>query len=181
MDSARLARVGSVLERPCRSSRSPGLENRSLLALPDSRLNARHPWFVNAKKMDEISPSKTSTWDRLDMHGQPVRVTLTELKHAGVVGLRLEGPKITRIGVVNIESGKWSPLNLDEPASGVIEPMDLGPGACAYQVGRLVYVYHSRTSKWDRLDINADDKQVLLRPKANEACLAAGTMPRGTM
>jgi hypothetical protein len=59
----------------------------------------------------------------------------------------------------DIKSGKWSPLDLDEPASGVVEPMDLGHGAAAYQVGRLGYVYHSKTSTWDRLDVGADDKQ----------------------
>jgi hypothetical protein len=75
------------------------------------------------------------------------------------VGLRLEGPKITRVAVYNIESGKWSPLDLDEPASGVVEPMALGPGASAYQVGRFVNVYRSKTSTWDRLDGGADDKQ----------------------
>jgi hypothetical protein len=108
-------------------------------------------------------PSKTSTWDRLDLQaitqGQPIRVTPTELQRAGVVGLRLEGPKITRVAVYNIESDKWSPLDLDEPASGVVQPIALGPGASAYQVGRFVYVYRSNTSTWDRLDVNADDKQ----------------------
>jgi hypothetical protein len=108
-------------------------------------------------------PSKTSTWARMDLQtvtqGQPIQVTPRELKGAWVVGLRLEGPKITRIAVLNVESGKWSPLDLDEPASGVVEPMDLGPGAAAYQVGRFVYVYRTKTSTWDRLDIDADDKQ----------------------
>jgi hypothetical protein len=107
--------------------------------------------------------SKTSTWDRMDLQpvtqGQPIRVTPVELKHAWVVGLRLEGPKITRVAVYNIKSGKWSPLDLDEPARGVVEPMDLGPGAAAYQVGRFLYVYHSKTSTWARLDVDAEDKQ----------------------
>ena len=76
-----------------------------------------------------------------------------------VVGLRLEGPKITRVAVYNLESGKWSPLDLDEPASGVVQPIALGPGAVAYQVGRFVYVYRTKTSTWDRLDVDADDKQ----------------------
>jgi hypothetical protein len=74
------------------------------------------------------------------------------------VGLRLEGPKITRVAVYNIESRTWSPVDLVEPASGVVEPIVLGQGASAYQVGRFVYVYRSKTSKWDRLDVNADDK-----------------------
>ncbi len=47
-------------------------------------------------------------------------MTPRELKGAWVVGLRLEGPKITRVAVYNIESGKWAPLNLDQPASGVV-------------------------------------------------------------
>ena len=75
-----------------------------------------------------------------------------------VVGLNLEGPKITRVAVFNIEPGKWSPLDLDEPSSGVVQPMALGPGALANQVGRFVCVYHTKTSTWDRLDVGADDK-----------------------
>ncbi len=109
--------------------------------------------------------SKSSTWDRLDLQtitqGKPIRVTPRELKGAGVVGLRLEGPKITRVAVFNMESGKWAPRDLDEPASGVVEPMALGPGAAAYEVGRFLYVYHTKTSTWDRLDVEAisEDKQ----------------------
>ena len=86
-------------------------------------------------------------------------MTPTELKGAWVVGLRVEGPKITRVAVYDIESGKWSPLDLDEPASGVVQPMPLGPGAVAYQVGRFVYVYRTKTSTWGRLDVGADDKR----------------------
>jgi RNA polymerase sigma factor (sigma-70 family) len=107
--------------------------------------------------------SKTSTWDRLELQaiaqGQPIKVTPTEFKGTWVVGLRLEGPKITRVAVYNIESGKWSPLDLDEPASGVVEPIALGRGAVAYRVGRFFYMYSSKTSTWERLDVSADDKQ----------------------
>jgi RNA polymerase sigma factor (sigma-70 family) len=107
--------------------------------------------------------SKTSTWDRLELQaitqGQPIRVTPTKLKGTWVVGLRVEGPKITRVAVYNIESGKWSPLDLVEPASGVVQPTALGPGAVAYEVGRFVYVYRTKTSTWDRLDVGADDKR----------------------
>ena len=60
------------------------------------------------------------------------------------MGLRLEGPKITRVAVYNIESGKWSPLDLDEPASGVVQPMHVGHGAAAYQVGRFLYMYSTK-------------------------------------
>jgi hypothetical protein len=118
-----------------------------------------------------VYSSNSSTWDRLDLQavtkGEPIRVTLMELPHAGVVGLRLEGPKITRVAVLNIESGKWSPLDLDEPASGVVQPMALGPGALAYQVGRFLYVYDTQTSKWDRLDVEAitDDQRDAPAPK----------------
>jgi hypothetical protein len=79
--------------------------------------------------------------------------------------LHVEGSKITRLGVVNIDSGKWAPLDLDEPASGVVEPMVLGPGAAAYQVGRFVYVYRLKTSKWERLEVDADEKQ---EPRATD-------------
>ena len=132
--------------------------------------------------------SKTSTWDRLELQaitqGQPIRVTPTELKGAWVVGLRVEGPKITRVAVYNIESGKWSPLDLDEPASGVVQPMALGPGAVAYQVGRFFYVYHAKTSKWDRLDVEcrrqagrACDQRPMRRAPGFRASGGAGATP----
>ena len=73
----------------------------------------------------------------------------------GSWGCSLEGPKITRVAVFNIESGKWSPLDLDEPASGVVQPIPLGRDALAYQVGRFLYMYRSKTSTWDRLDLQA--------------------------
>jgi RNA polymerase sigma-70 factor (ECF subfamily) len=104
-----------------------------------------------------VYSSKTSTWDRLEIQaitkGQPIKVTLTELKGTGVVALRLEGQNITRVAAFNVESGKWSTLDLDEPASGVVEPMAFGRGALAYQVGRFMYLYPSKASTWDRLDL----------------------------
>jgi hypothetical protein len=106
-----------------------------------------------------LYPSKTSTWDRLDLqpitNGQPIEVTPMELKGTGVLGMRLKGSKLTRVAVFNVESAKWSTLDLDEPTSGVVEPIALGPGAVAYEVGRFLYVYHAETSTWDRLDIGA--------------------------
>jgi RNA polymerase sigma factor (sigma-70 family) len=118
-----------------------------------------------------LYPSKTSTWDRLDLqpitNGQPIRVTPTELKGTGILAMRLEGPKIPRVAVFDLESRKWSTLDLDEPASGVVQPMALGPGAAAYEVGRFLYVYHAETSKWDRLDVRAiaEDKPAAPAPK----------------
>jgi hypothetical protein len=106
-----------------------------------------------------LYPSKTSTWDRLDLkpitNGEPVQVTPAELKGTGVLAMRLKGPKITRVAVFNVESAKWSTRDLDEPAGGVVEPIALGPGAVAYEVGRFLYVYHADTSTWDRLDVGA--------------------------
>jgi RNA polymerase sigma factor (sigma-70 family) len=117
------------------------------------RLNAteEHPIKVTPKMGPRVGVVGDWPVNRLEVPAVGPR--------AGVVGLHLEGPKITRVAVFNIESGKWSPLDLDEPASGVVRPMPLGPGASAYQVGRFVYVYHSKRSTWDRLDVGADDKQ----------------------
>jgi RNA polymerase sigma factor (sigma-70 family) len=108
--------------------------------------------------------SKASTWDRLELqaitNGNPIRVTLKEVPGVPVLALRVEGPKIIRVAVLNLESGKWSTQDLDEPASGVVQPIALGPCALAYEAGRFVYVYHTKTSTWDRLDVQAlaDDK-----------------------
>ena len=137
-----------------------------------------------------IYRTDSSTWDRLDLRaitkGDPIQVTPTVVPRAQLVsaagerlpgrsktvtpkvvpraqfvGLQLEGPRITRVAVFNLESGKWSPLDLDEPASGVVQPMALGPDAAAYQSGRFLYVYDARTSRWDRLDVEAiaEDKK----------------------
>jgi RNA polymerase sigma factor (sigma-70 family) len=107
--------------------------------------------------------AKAATWDRLALEsivkGNSIRLTLREVPHTGVLGMHFEGPNITRVGVFNLESGKWSFLDLDEPANGVVRPMALGPGAVAYQVGRLLYVYNAETSKWDRLDVDAIDEE----------------------
>ena len=73
--------------------------------------------------------------------GHPIKVTPKMVPRTCVVGLHLEGPKITRVAVFNIEPGKWAPLDLDEPASGVVDPIALGHGALAYQVGRFFYMY----------------------------------------
>jgi RNA polymerase sigma-70 factor (ECF subfamily) len=131
-----------------------------------------------------IYRTESSTWDRLDLrtitNGDPIQVTpkvvpgVQVVGPAGerlpgrsktvapkvvpralLVGLQLEGPRITRVAVFNLDSGKWSPLDLDEPASGVVEPMALGPGAAAYQVGQFLCVYDAKTSRWDRLDVEA--------------------------
>ena len=85
-----------------------------------------------------------------------------EFQCAGVAGLRLEGPKITRVAVYNIESGKWSPLDLDEPASGVVQPMALGPGALAYQ-GRSIFIHvlmqrHPRGIVWTSRPLRRDSR-----------------------
>jgi RNA polymerase sigma factor (sigma-70 family) len=108
--------------------------------------------------------AKTSTWDRLEpqaiTNGQPIKVTLMELNGTGVLAMRLEGSKIPRLAVFNLEARTWSTLDLDEPASGVVQPMVLGPGAAAYEIGQYLYVYRAETSKWDRLDLQsvAEDK-----------------------
>ena len=94
---------------------------------------------------------------------QPLRVIpeLLESGDAGFVALRLEGPKITRVALFDLKSGKWWPLDLDEPADGAVGPIDLAPDAAAYEVGRFYYVFNSKTCAWNRVDLQAiaDDKQ----------------------
>ena len=72
--------------------------------------------------------------------GHPIKVTPKMVPRTCVVGLHLEGPKITRVAVFDIEPGKWSPLDLDEPASGVVQPMALGHGAVGVP-GRSIFLY----------------------------------------
>jgi RNA polymerase sigma factor (sigma-70 family) len=96
---------------------------------------------------------------------QPLWVTpvVIESSKDQVVALGVRGEKITRVGLFSLKSGRWLPLNLDQPVSGGVWPMSFGPDTVAYEVGDVLYVFNPTTDAWDRLDLRtiADDTQDL--------------------
>jgi hypothetical protein len=91
---------------------------------------------------------------------QPLWVTPVVMNDQ-LVALGVQGPRITRVALFNLKSGKWTPLDLDQPVNGGVWPMSFGPDTAAYEVGEYLYLYNPKTDAWDRLDLRtiADDKQ----------------------
>jgi hypothetical protein len=75
-------------------------------------------------------------------------------RQAGLVALRLQGPKISRIAVYDVDSGTWYPQDLSEPFSGVATPT-VQTDTVGYDLGHRAYTFSSKTGKWDVLDIGS--------------------------
>jgi hypothetical protein len=94
---------------------------------------------------------------------QPLWVTPVIIKssNAQLVALGVKGSRITRVAVFNVKSGKWTPLNLDQPVNGSVWPKSFGPDTPAYEVGEFLYLFDPKTDAWDRLDLRtiAEDTQ----------------------
>lgn len=52
----------------------------------------------------------------------PLKITPMTGDRVQLVALRIQGSKITRVAVFDLESGKWLPMDLDEPAEGDVQP-----------------------------------------------------------
>jgi len=80
-----------------------------------------------------------------------------------LVALGVKGTRITRVALFNLKSGKWTPLDLDQPVNGAVWPMSFGPDTVAYEVGDVLYLYNPKRDGWDRLDLRAlvEEKQEL--------------------
>ena len=78
-----------------------------------------------------------------------------------LVALGVKGSRITRVALFNIKSGKWTPLDLDQPVNGTVWPLSFGPDTVAYEVGDFLYLYNPKRDGWDRLDLRTitEDKQ----------------------
>lgn len=83
----------------------------------------------------------------------PLKITPITADRVQLVALRIEGSKITRVAVFDLESGKWLPVDLDEPVKGDAQPVYVGHGGTAYDFGQNVYTYSAKSKKWDHLDI----------------------------
>jgi hypothetical protein len=82
-----------------------------------------------------------------------LKITPMTGDHVQLVALRIQGSKITRVAVFDLESDKWLPMDLDEPVKGDVRPVYVGHGGTAYDLGRNVYTYNAKAKKWDHLDI----------------------------
>jgi hypothetical protein len=91
----------------------------------------------------------------------PLKITPLTGDHVQLVALRIQGAKITRVAVFDLESGKWLPMDLAEPVKGDVKPVYLGHGGTAYDLGRNVYTYNAKAKQWDHRDITtfADDDE----------------------
>jgi hypothetical protein len=70
----------------------------------------------------------------------------------GAVALMLKGPKITRIAASDALTGVWHTQELREPVEGVANPI-VGPGVVAYGLGRYVYAFSAKASRWSVVEL----------------------------
>jgi hypothetical protein len=85
----------------------------------------------------------------------PIKITPMTGDHVQLVTLRLQGSRITRIAVFDLKSGRWLPMDLDEPVNGIVDPEYVGHGGTAFDLGRHVYTFNLKTGTWDHLDIRS--------------------------
>jgi hypothetical protein len=94
---------------------------------------------------------------------EPLQVTPVVIGSSNdqLVALGVQGSRITRVALFNLKSGRWTPLDLDQPVNGAVWPMSIGPDTAAYEVGDILYLFNPKTDAWDRLDLRtiAEDTQ----------------------
>jgi hypothetical protein len=70
---------------------------------------------------------------------QPLRiqpVTINPMGRPRLVGLHLQGPRITRVAVFDLQTGKWLPLDLDQPVRAMRDPSRRIRTGCPTTCGR---------------------------------------------
>ncbi len=83
----------------------------------------------------------------------PLKITPMTGNFVHLVALRIEGLEITRVAVFDLDADKWLPIDLNEPGKGDVNPVYLGHGGTAYDLGRHVYTFNARAKAWDHVDI----------------------------
>jgi hypothetical protein len=83
----------------------------------------------------------------------PLKITPMTGNFVQLVALQIEGLKITRVAVFDLESDKWLPIDLNEPVNGDVKPVYVGHGGTAYDLGRHVYTFNAKAKTWDHVDI----------------------------
>ena len=68
----------------------------------------------------------------------------------GLLALELQGDKISRIAVLNLENKTWYPLDLREPVE--VAMPSVGAHAVSYSLGRRIYAFSARAKRWDVLE-----------------------------
>ncbi|MHB1557759.1 MAG: hypothetical protein ACYC61_09785 [Isosphaeraceae bacterium] len=66
----------------------------------------------------------------------------------GVVALQLNGPKITRLAVLDPQQGKFYSLDLKPAAKGQAMPI-VGANVAVYALGRHLCAFSARAGRWD--------------------------------
>jgi hypothetical protein len=92
----------------------------------------------------------------------PLTVTAEVIKPVSdtpLVGLRLQGSRITRVAVFDLKSGQWLPKDLDEPVKGEVRTVRYEEGT-AYNLPPHFYTYSLTRGAWDHLDLRTIKDQV---------------------
>ncbi|MDR3637887.1 MAG: hypothetical protein P4L84_29045 [Isosphaeraceae bacterium] len=85
-----------------------------------------------------------------------VRRRVTPVAGTAIVGLTIEGPKISRLAVfTNKNPGQvpaWHPVELREPVDSAVPEVE-DYSAALYRLGRRVYAYSRQAERWDVLEL----------------------------
>lgn len=86
---------------------------------------------------------------------KPLKVGFVTNEFApGPVALRLSGAEIRRIAAFDPKSRTWHTHDLAEPVNGLAIP-SCGDDTIAYDLGRHLYTYNSKSTRWDHLDLDS--------------------------
>src|SRR5262245_44898761 len=83
----------------------------------------------------------------------PLRITPMTGDRVQLVALQIHGSKVTRVAVFDLESDKWLPVDLAEPVKGDVQPVYVGHGGTAYDLGRHFYMFNAKTKICEHIDI----------------------------
>ncbi len=68
-----------------------------------------------------------------------------------LLALQIQGPKVGRIAVFNVENRTWYPQNLREPVTDATPVF--GGATVVYPLGRYVYAFSGTAKRWDVLEL----------------------------
>jgi hypothetical protein len=108
-----------------------------IVSVPGDNRVAFHDLETGTSQAIELSGSKDA----------PVSVMWIGGSDA-VMPLTLSGPRITRLAIADLATGRLQPQDLREPVEGGASPL-VGPGLVVYALGRYVYAYSAQAHRWD--------------------------------
>jgi RNA polymerase sigma factor (sigma-70 family) len=74
------------------------------------------------------------------------------LSEGNLVGLMLNGPKISRLYVFSLADWKWYPQDIKEPVAGVLNPI-VASSVAGYAQGRTIYAFSTEAKRWNILEL----------------------------